>query len=269
VYRRIWLVLLLSLATPAAAETLRVGGVGAATNLLPILFSGLNQHQDTKLEVIPSLGSNGGLRALSENALDIAVIGRSLSADEIKQGMTIGAAVRTPFVLVTSHRAPNAIGKSEVADLFSAPNAHWADGTPLRVILRPKSDSDTPTWIAQFPGMATALEAARKRHDVPTAATDQDNADAAGRIDGSLAGSTLTQIITERRTLRLVPVDGVAPSVEALENGSYPFSKQLLLVLPAKKSAAAERFIASLGSPSGRALLRENGNITVDAPGGT
>jgi phosphate transport system substrate-binding protein len=260
------LIVLLGFTSPAVADTLKAGGVGSATKLLPALFAKFNHGE---LEVIPSLGSNGGLRALSEGVLDIAVSGRPLNADEIKQGMTIAAIARTPFVVVTSHPAPNGLKKADLADIFSASKASWADGSLIRLILRPKSDSDTPTWIALFPGMAAALEAARKRHDVPTAATDQDNADAAERLQGSLAGSTLTQITTERRNLRLVSIDGVPPSLEGLENGSYPFSKPLYFVLPAQKKPAADRFMAFIRSPAGQAVLRETGNIMVATPGGS
>ena len=180
--------------------------------------------------------------------------------------MTVGLAVRTPFVLVTSHASPNGLKRIEIADIFRSEKPIWADGAAIRVVLRPKSDSDTPTWIALFPGMAAALEAARKRPDVTTAATDQDNADTAERLNGSLTGSTLTQIRTEERNLRLVQVDGVSPSLSALEDGTYPYSKTLLFVLPAKPKPAVERFIIFLRSAAGQALLRRTGNILASGP---
>jgi len=266
-YLRVLVILLLSLTSPLSAETLRAGGVGAATKLLPMLFAGLDPNEDIKLEVIPSLGSNGGLRALSENAIDIVVAGRPPNADELQQGLRVVVAVRTPYTLVTSRPTAQGLNSTEIADIFKAPRAMWVDGSPIRIILRPKSDSDTPVLIRIFPGMAAALEAARARHDIPVAATDQDNADAAERLKDSLAGSTLTQITTERRNLRLISIDGVVPSIDALESGAYPFSKTLYFILPAKATPAAERFVAFIQSPTGQALLRETGNIMVAHPG--
>ena len=136
----------------------------------------------------------------------------------------------------------------------------------MRVILRTKSDSDTPILGAMFPGMVSAIEAARKRQDVPVAATDQDNADAAERVPGSLAGSTLTQIKIEQRPLRMVSIDGVAPSVETLESGAYPFSKTIYFVLPARKNSSADGFVAFLRSPAGQAILRDAGNLMSPDP---
>jgi phosphate transport system substrate-binding protein len=264
---RVLVMLLVVLVSPVSAEPLRAGGVGAATKLLPVLFAAFDRNQDIKLEVIPSLGSSGGLRALSENALDIAVSGRPLNSEELKQGMRVAAAVRTPFVLITSHPKPNGLRSTEIAEIFRAQKATWADGSLIRIILRPKSDSDTPILGGMFPAMVAAIEAARGRHDIPIAATDQDNADAAERMEGSLAGATLTQIKTEKRNLRLISIDGVAPSVEGLESGAYPFGKTIYFVLPAKSNPAAERFVAFIQSPTGQALLRETGNILVANPG--
>jgi phosphate transport system substrate-binding protein len=263
---KLFLIAFIGLTSPAVAENIRIGGVGAATNLLPLLFAG---HDSGKIkhEVIPSLGSNGGLRALSERALDMAVAGRNLNSDEIKLGLRVAATIQTPFVLVTSHPSPNGLSKDDVAAVYKRPDPTWADASPVRVILRPKSDSDTAIWIASFPGMAEALEVARARHDVPVAATDQDNADLAERLQGSLSASTLTQVLTEGRRLRLVSLDGVAPSLDALENGTYPFHKTLHFVLRAEASPSADKFIAFIKSPEGRALLRKTGNILIAVPG--
>ena len=114
-----------------------------------------------------------------------------------------------------------------------------------------------------FPGMAAAIEVARQRPDVPIAATDQDNANMAERIPGSLTSSTLSQVKMERRNLRFVAIDGVEPSLENLESGAYPFAKPIYFVLPAKKSPLAERFIAFLGSPAARGALRATGNLPI------
>jgi phosphate transport system substrate-binding protein len=164
-------------------------------------------------------------------------------------------------VLITSHRSPGGLASAEVAARFNSPAAKWKDGSVIRIVLRPKSDSDTPVLGGMFPGMADAIEQARERPDVPVAATDQDNADLVERAPGSLAGSTFTQIKMEKRNLRFVAIDGVEPSPETLESGAYPYSKTFYFVLPEKKNALAEQFIAFLQTPAGHAALRETGNL--------
>jgi phosphate transport system substrate-binding protein len=248
----------------AASDTIRVGGVGAATALLPHVFAAFDPSEKFKLEVIPGLGTTGGLNALAENVLDMAVSGRALKPDELARGLTQRVAIRTPFVLVTSHSRPNDLKGSEIAGIFKNAKATWGDGSPVRIILRPKSDSDTAVLGAIFPDMANAIEQARLRQDLPLAATDQDNADLAERIPGSLTGSTLTQVKMEQRRLRLVRIDGVEPSLENLERGIYPFAKTLHFVLPAKNNPVVERFVEFLLTPAGQAALKASGNLLVN-----
>jgi phosphate transport system substrate-binding protein len=264
-YMRVLVIVMLGLIGPANADKLRAGGLGAVTNLLPVLYAGSGDA--AAFEVIPSLGSSGGLKALAEGALDIAVSGRPLSAEELKQGMRVVLAMRTPFVLVTSHPHPNGLKSADIAAIFRAEKSTWADGSLLHVILRPKSDTDTSILGGMFPGMVSAIESARARQDVPVAATDQDNADAAERTPGSLTGSTLTQIKTEQRPLRLLSIDGVTPSLEALERGAYPFSKTIYFILPENKNPSADAFVAFLRSDAGQAMLRGGGNLVIPDPG--
>jgi phosphate transport system substrate-binding protein len=252
------------IANSASADTLRAGGIGASTAMLPPLFAVFNRNSEHKLEVIPALGSSGGLRAAADGVLDIAMSGRAIKPDEEAQGLTQALAVRTPFVLVTSRSHPAGQKSADVANLYMSPKAAWPDGSPIRIILRPVSDSDTPALRAMFPGMVPALEAAHKRSDIPTAATDQDNADLAERILGSLTTSTLTQIQMERRKLSIIPIDGIEPSLENLEHGAYPFAKTLYFILPAKKNPVAERFIAFLKTPEGQAALAATGNLPAN-----
>ena len=107
--------------------------------------------------------------------------------------------------------------------------------------------------------MAEAIEAARRRAEVPTAATDQDNVALAERMPGSLTGTTVTQIKTEHRNLHVVPLNGVEPTRANFESGAYPFTKKLY-VHRARAMAAAEaqRFVDFLRSPQGVKALRES-----------
>ena len=128
---------------------------------------------------------------------------------------------------------------------------------PLRIILRPRSETDTALLGALFPGMDAAIETARRRTEVPTAATDQDNVDRAERTPGSLTGTSASQLATERPNLRVVTLDGVLPAFANFESGAYPFTKKLYVVVRANGSPEARRFVDFLRSPQGVKALRE------------
>ena len=122
-------------------------------------------------------------------------------------------------------------------------------------------ESDNIVLGELFPGMTQALQRLRKRRDLSFAATDQDNADMAEKLKGSLNSATLTQIVTEKRKLRFVSIDGVAATLENYQNGTYPYGKSVYVVVPSVISPEAEAFLAFLARPAARSLLRDAGMI--------
>ena len=116
-------------APPAPADELRMGGAGAVPTLLERLGAICTQGSETKVVVIPGLATSGGIRALSDRVLDIAVFGRPLKPEEAANGLAQVASVRTPYVLITSHPSPNGLRGTEVADIYGSVKTTWADGT--------------------------------------------------------------------------------------------------------------------------------------------
>ena len=105
----------------AAADSVRAGGTGSAIGLLSQVGAAFTADSGVKLEVIPSLGSTGALRALTDGKLDLAVSARPLSAEEKAAGLRQVAVLRTPFVLATSKPDPDGLKTSDLlSDILGA-----------------------------------------------------------------------------------------------------------------------------------------------------
>lgn len=250
-------------ALPAAqADTLRIGGTGSATVLMQRLGAAFEATQtDTTVEVIPGLGSSGGIAAVHDGVLDLAVSARPLKPAESELIQII--AIRTPYGLASSNPEPGNIAKADVAAFYADPTATWPDGTSVRVILRPNSESDTALLGDTFPEMIAAIDKVRTRVDVPIAATDQDNLEMATSIKGSLVGTSLTQLMTENYQphLRFLTIDGVEPTLANLENEDYPYFKPYRFVFSGQSAPVVQRFMVFVQSSEGESLLREAGSL--------
>jgi phosphate transport system substrate-binding protein len=255
------LVLAVVLALPVAAATLHVGGTGAATQPLRQIGARFGTETGIQIDVIAGLGSAGGISAAAENVLQLVVSARPLSAAEEAKGLALGETVCTPYVFASSHHSPGSMAPDALAAIYAQSDPKWPDGTPIRIILRPKAESDNAIMANLFPGMAQGLTQARTRDSVPIGATDQDNADLAEHIPGSLIGTTYAQIVTERRALRFVALNGELPGLEAFESGRYPFPRHLLLIVKHDPAPEAARFLAFLRTQSGVQAMREVGIV--------
>jgi phosphate transport system substrate-binding protein len=257
------LALLLALAGSArAGEEIKIGGTGAALGtmqLLAVQFG--HSNPGIRIITVPNLGSAGGIKAVSSGAIDLALTSRPLNESEGKLALSQWEYARTPFVFaVSSNSAERAITRRELADIYAGKAAKWADGSAIRLVLRPPSDIDTEMVRSLGPDIAHALAAAEKRPGVQFSVTDQDAAGDLERIPGAIGPSSLALIVSERRALRTLRLDGVEPTPANAAAKTYPLYKHMFFVTGRKRAPAVELFIAFVQSESGRKILSENGH---------
>lgn len=257
------LALSLSHAPAISAPPLRLAGTGGAMPMAQHVATEYLAAGGPTIEVIPGLGSGGAIHAAADGAIDLAITGRQLTPNEVALGLTAVPIARTALVFVTSRTEPTALKSTELTGIFSSPNPTWADGSPLQVILRTPQDGDTLVVENLFAGMHAAIEAARLRPEIPVAATDQDSATLAEQLGGSFVQAGYSQIVTEKRHLRFIAIDGVKPTPENFETGKYPYAKVFYLVFATRNEAVVRPLLDFLRSAKGIETLRATGNLPV------
>jgi phosphate transport system substrate-binding protein len=259
------LVGLLSTATAGAEQTIRIGGTGAALGTMKLIAAAFEkENPGIKVMLLPSLGSSGGIRAVSQGALDIGISSRPLQSPELSLGLSVLPYAKTPFVLVTGiHEDLSNVSSGNLVAIFRGEMRTWPDGENLRLILRPASDADTEGMKRISPEMSKAVDVALSREGMLIALTDQENADMLETIPGALGFCSLTQIRAEKRRVKVLSLDGVTPSLKTLANGSYPLVRQLALITKAGPLSPVQRFLGFIRSTECGKILRDTGNVPV------
>lgn len=246
----------------AQAQEIKIGGTGSALGTMQLLAKAYSATQSSaKITVLPSTGSSGGIKALQAGAIQIAVSSRPLNEAESKSGLVAVEYGRTPFVFATStsNRATG-IKTQDLVDFYAGKSAAWADGSKLRLVLRPVGDSDSESIKSISPAMRDALTTAEQRQGMLFTVSDQDTAQSIETIAGALGPSTLALLLSEKRALKALALDGVIPSAQTLANGSYRLSKQMLIVTGPKTSPEAQAFVTFVLSAAGRDILQQTGH---------
>ncbi len=241
---------------PGSAQTVNIGGSGSGLGLARKIAEAITHEEpDFSARIMPSLGTTGGLRALSDGALHVAIAARPLTPDEQKRGLVEAACFLTPYAFITSASEITGIGQAEIVSFYENSSAIWPNGTPVRVLLRPASDGSIPYLATMIPGLGAAMSRARERREIPIAATDQDNVDMAMSVPGSLTAAPMTQLLTEAPFLRRLMLDGTIASLETMQSGQYPAGLRLCWVTTRPASPGADRFIDWLKKSSNAAFL--------------
>lgn len=249
--------ILLGFAGTAYAESLRIGGTGVALGGMVLLGAAFEEENPgTEIQVLPSLGSSGGVKALVAGAIDLAVSSRPLKDAERDTGASDQLYATTPLVLVTSRSTDaDTVSMAQLVDAYSGAMTHWPSGTPIRVVLRPVSETDTQLLRGLSEDMASAVDLAHARPGLVTAINDQDNAGTLERLEGSLGLVALGQITSEKRTLRVLTFNQGTPQAGGGQDGSAALVKQLYLVKTDAIKPLASAFLSYVFSPEGQALL--------------
>jgi phosphate transport system substrate-binding protein len=258
---------LASAALALSAEEVRITGTGSAVGTMRLVGEAFaKSDRQSSVTVLPAIGSGGAVRAVTAGALDIALTSRPLTPEERERGLVELEYARTPLVFATWARNPmDNVSLTDLAELYGGKRLSWPDRTPVRPVLRPASDIDSKLVKALSGPLADAVAAAEQRPGMTFADTDSDAASAIERLPGSLGTIALAQIISERRSVKVLRLRGVQPGVRTLASGEYGLEKKLFLVTGARPSAATRGFIRYLRSESGKRILAQNGHLVTPA----
>jgi len=261
-------VLLLSGPRNAVAEAIRISGTGGAIGTMRILGEAFGKNNPgIRVEILPVMGSSGGIRAVGAGRLDVGLTGRTLSAEERALGVVETKYARTPFVFgVNSAVKMTGLTLEGLAAIYSG-DREWENGKRIRLVLRPPEDSDIPVLKSMSPAMRRAVDIAMRRKGMIVATTDDDAANAIESVPGAFGGTTLSLVVSEKRALRVLALDGVVPSVKAMADRSYPYSKTFFMVTKKNPPPSVRRFIDFVFSSEGAAILAKNGQGAVRKEG--
>ena len=249
-----------------AEETIRVSGTGAAIGGMKLLGEAFGKkHPGVKVNVYPSIGSTGGINALGDGKLDIAVSARRVRDEEKAPGIVEKPYAKSPVIFAASSSNPtDGLRLSEIQDIYAGRKTTWPDGKRIFLVLRPATDAFTRILEKLSPGMKDAVESSKRRPGMFTGITDQDAADQIERTPGSFGVTSYSLVASEKRDIKPLAVDGTSPVGKYGANEKYPFMMTLYLVFVKERATAAiENFIEYIDSKEGENILRRNGHIPI------
>lgn len=262
------LILILSIneALPAFShETIRIGGSGGALGTIKLLAADFERKRPgTTITVFPSMGSSGGIKAALDGAIDIALSARPANGEE--RGVVAREYARTPLVFAVgkNNNSVSDFTISQLADIYAGKTTTWPDARRLRLVLRPASEYDNVLLKSMSGDMERALRDALSREGMIVEVTDQDSARAIEKVPGALGTITLGQIISEKRSMKALSVNGVKPRTKTLADGTYPYFKTYYFISKKDTRPVVREFIAYVYSAAGRLILSRSGYLVKD-----
>lgn len=253
-------------ASAGSKGTLIITGTGSSIGAMQLMAKGFQKkHPDVTVQVLPSIGSTGGIRAVNEDKIDIGLSYRPLKPEEQSAKIIAEPYSRTAFIFGVQDSNPTkGFTLAEIEEIYAGKRKTWPDGTPIRLILRPLSDGFSEYLASINPGLKSASE---KSHSIPgifVGNTDQEAVTQIEKTPGSIGTTSSSIVAAENRKIKALSVDGAAPTVSNVSAGKYPYAMTLFLVYKKDKySGAIKDFIEFVFSRDGQKILSDNGHVTL------
>jgi phosphate transport system substrate-binding protein len=214
------------------------------------------QYPGTKVTAA-SAGTPQGLQALVNGKVDLAAIGRPLTAAEKAKGLAAVQIGRDKIAIVVSPNNPftKSLNSSQFAKMFRGEIKNWSEvggpSAPVQFIDRPAS-SDTRQAFQNYPvfkqGKFETGSTAKKLNVDTTAALVK-------QLGKNGIGYTTSNQLKNQAAAKALPMQGVSPS-----DPRYPFSQPLYYVYnAAKPSPAAQAFLGFATAPISQTAIAQAG----------
>lgn len=249
----------------ACSAAIVIGGTGNAIGTMRLLGDAYQKiNPQVEVTVLPSIGSSGAIKALPKGRIDIGLSARPLKKAESEKGMIAIEYARSPTIFAVSNDLK--VSRTTIPDMVKIYNGslkQWSDGTTIRPIIRQPGDDNTKQIKALSSELKNAVEIAENRQGLLFASTDQETVNKIEQTPGSFGVTSLALLLSEKRNIHALALDGVEPTIESIVSGNYPMFKQFYFILPLQRSVEVEAFLKFVSSSTGVAILKQNGNYPV------
>jgi phosphate transport system substrate-binding protein len=217
------------------------------------------RNPSLRVEVL-GLGSTAGLQAAQNGTADIGTCSRELDEKEKPNFLEPIVIARDGLALIV-HRT-NTIDNltlKKVHDLFAGKIGNWnqlgGPDCPVRLITREEGSGTREAFAKLIMG---------KEHISPTALTYESNGAVRELVnnDPCAIGYMSLGMVKDAPNVKPLKIDGVAPSVDGVRNGTYKLSRPFLFVMKHEPNAATKAYIDFVMSTDGQKMLEDEG-LTV------
>ena len=246
---------------------LTVAGSGVNLAITRLLAEAFMQEQPQVVFTVPgSIGTQGAIAATVDGAIHLGLISRPLKDEEKSLGIVAKPYARVAMV-IGAHPAVQDIGitSEELIAILKGVKTRWHDGNEIIVQIREKFDSGMQILGKAIPGFNEAYWESLEAKRWSVSFTDQDANQALSTTPYAIGVTDFGMVVTERLNIKVLAFNGVLPTRDTLENGSYPLARQLAFIYrQGKLSEEAAAFLKFVASDAGRKILQAYNYVPME-----
>lgn len=242
-----------------AAQTVSTDGSTSMEKVIGFLSEGfMADNPGIKVTYNPT-GSGAGIQAVSEGRCDIGLSSRDLKPEEAQSLNATVVAIDGIAMIVNPENSVENLTIEQIGKIYTGEIANWSEvggnDAPIVIIGR-EAASGTRDGFEAITGTEDKCQYSQEltsTGDVVQTVSSNPNA---------IGYASLASV---KDTVRLLSVEGVTPTTETIQNGTYKIQRNFVLVTPKDKelSQAAQAFMDYATGAAADTLIEGAGAVPV------
>lgn len=260
------------------AQTIENKGSDTMVNLALAWAEAYSKIKPDVLISVTGGGSGTGIAALINGTVDITNASRAVSSDEIaavKSGGfdPIQTAVALDAIAVVVHPSNpvNELTFAQLADIFTGRVTNWREaGGENRPIVLVSRESNSGTYVYFLEHVVRLGRKDNTDLFSPNALLMPSSEGIGNEVrqnPNAIGYDGLGYVTPEEKTIRVGAKAGapfVAPTADAVTDGTYPIARPLFMITRGQPSGAAADYLAWIMGPQGQAIVRKLGFVPLN-----
>ena len=233
----------------------RVSGGGGTIPVLTSLTNRFTELHPGVLWDIENVGSDAAIASVKSAEADLGGVSREMTAAELASVQSLQIGVSGTAVVVNAANTVGNLTKAQVRAIFSGELKDWAQvgGSPgeIRVFVR---EATAATRVI-FDDYIFAGKPVYRSDFTPVDSADQ-TTKAITSFKDAVSMITITDAQLANTGIKLLPIDGVAPTIDNLTTGKYAMRRPLFMVYSKDNlKPAIAALVEFAKSPEGQKII--------------
>jgi phosphate transport system substrate-binding protein len=206
-----------------------------------------SDHPGVRIDVQAG-GSARGIADVRRGSADIGMVSRTLGPDETDLTAHTVAMDGIAIIVHRDNPVPSLTDR-QIVELFTGRIGRWLQvggaDAPVTVVNKAEGRATLELFLSHFGLAREAIRAhvviGDNQHGILTVAADP-------HAIGYVSIGTADAEMARRSPIRMLPMAGVAPTLQNVRSGAYPLARPLNLVTHGARSALSEAFLAFASS---------------------
>lgn len=241
------------------AGSVSTDGSTSMEKVIGILGEVFTEQEGIEVTYNPT-GSGSGIQAVSEGRCDIGLASRDLKDEEIASGLTgTVVAIDGIAIIVNPENGVEDLTVEQIAALYTGEITNWSEvgGSDAPVVLIGReAGSGTRDGFESITGTADACKYSQELTST---------GDVVATVAGNPNAIGYASLASVKDTVKAVSVNGVVPTTETVQDGTYAVQRNFVLVTKTGEelSESAQKFFDFATSEAADEYILEAGAVPV------